>query len=247
MEYTAWAPYYERIRADFGFAPARERASADLLLFLLPESSAADPLAAIAGRLAGRDAIVVGLAPGWGPPPIWTLPQQPRDPALVAADGAAASCLDAGLVPTVITTDLDGPVPSELAANAKGACVVVHAHGDNGDALRRWVPEFQGELLGSWAGPPEPHLLDVGGFTDGDRGAYLAEAAGARRILLWAFDFGNVEAEPSESRGLKGRKLAWAREVLGVLAKQGRSPIFTWRRDGTLLPYDVGNSAASTQ
>ena len=155
----------------------------------------------------------------------------------MAADGATATCLDAGLVPQVIVTDLDGPVPAEIAANRRGSVVVIHAHGDNRPALGEWVPQFPGEVVGSWAGPPRPKLLNVGGFTDGDRAAYLADHLGAERVLLWAFDFAHAAPTDPAAHQLKLAKLSWADRVLGELAHDGRSPLLSWRPDGTFVPY----------
>lgn len=237
MRYERWAPFYDAIRAEFGFPFEREERAADLLEGLLGERGCRDPLARIARRLSGRDAIVVGAAPGAGPPPVWRLPSSTPRPALVAADAAAPVCVGAGLVPDVVVTDLDGPVPGQIAANQQGSLVVVHAHGDNVPELERWVPEFPGELAGSWAGAPRPCLLDVGGFTDGDRAAYLAEAAGARRVLLWGFDFTHVGAERPEEADRKRRKLEWARRLLRELELASAVPILAWSRDGSLMPY----------
>ena len=245
MEYARWAPRYESIRAEFGFPFEREVAAAELLSRLLPVEARSEPLPRLRSRLAGREAIVVGSAPGAGPPPVWRLPATSPAPAILAADGATAECLRAGLVPAIVVTDLDGPVPSEVTANRKGSLVVVHAHGDNGPALERWVPEFPGELAGSWAGPPRDGLLDVGGFTDGDRAAYLAEEVGARRILLWGFDPGAVDEPDPRERELKLRKLRWAVRLLEELARGGRSPLFWWRRDGSLV--QVGSAERSTR
>ncbi|MCI4330482.1 MAG: DUF115 domain-containing protein [Thermoplasmata archaeon] len=247
MDYAAWAPYYERIRLELGFDLARERSSADRLLELLPADAPLDPLGHLQGLVRGRDAIVVGLAPRWGAPPIWVLPAGRTHPVVLAADGAASRCLDAGIVPEIVVTDLDGPVPAEVLANSKGAAVVLHAHGDNLEALDRWAPEFHRNVVGSWAGKPEPRLLDVGGFTDGDRAAFLASALGARRVLLWGFEFANVDEEPPGQRLRKLAKLRWAREVLGVLSRSGAAPLLWWRRDGAIVPYEVGISGASTQ
>ncbi len=247
MRYETWAPQYERLRSDLGFAWDRERASADRLAELLPLPYRADPLARIVPLLRGRDVIVVGLAPGAGPPPLWKLPATDPTPALVAADGAAATCLGAGLVPSVVATDLDGPVPAEIEANRRGSLVLVHAHGDNRPAIDEWVPQFPAALAGSWAGPPREALIDVGGFTDGDRAAYLADHAGARRILLWGFDFEEVEETDPAARERKRAKLRWARELLGFLAANGGSPLFSWRRDGSLVRYPAGNAVASTR
>ena len=188
---------------------------------------------------------MVGLAPGAGPPPVWRLPASGSSATIVAADGAARVCLSASLVPAAITTDLDGPVEAEVEANGRGALVVVHAHGDNVPALERWVPEFPAELAGSWAGPPRGGLLDAGGFTDGDRAAYLAEAVGARRILLWGFDPEVVEEPEADASALKQRKLRWSVRLLEELALEGHSPLFWWRRDGSLV--QLGSAERSTK
>ncbi|MGP8077907.1 MAG: 6-hydroxymethylpterin diphosphokinase MptE-like protein [Thermoplasmata archaeon] len=246
MQYTAWAARYARIQREFGFPFEREVLAAETLERLLRPSEREDPLGRLALRIRDRDAIVVGCAPDGGPPPVWRLPPAYDRPVLIAADGATETCLAAGLVPAVVTTDLDGPVPSEVSSNGRGSLVVVHAHGDNLPALERWVPDFPGELAGSWAGPPRPALLDVGGFTDGDRAAFLAEALGARRILLWAFDFERVETEDPGPRALKLAKLRWARELLAELAGTGRSPILRWERDGSVVPYRTGYDVPPT-
>jgi 2-amino-4-hydroxy-6-hydroxymethyldihydropteridine diphosphokinase len=247
VEYSEWAPFYERIRREFGFPMEREVEAADRLEALLPPTARDDPTSRLRRRLAGRDVVVVGLAPRAGPPPLWRLPAGPREVAVVAADGATAVCLDASVTPAVIATDLDGPVPSEVNANRRGSLVVVHAHGDNIPALSEWVPQFPGELAGSWAGPPRPHLLDPGGFTDGDRAAFLADLGGAERILLWGFEFGAVDETDPPVRARKLAKLAWAERLLGVLARRRSAPTLLWQRDATLVPYGGGRSEESTR
>jgi 2-amino-4-hydroxy-6-hydroxymethyldihydropteridine diphosphokinase len=245
MEYARWASRYEAIRAEFGYPFEREEAALRTLVRLLPDEARQTALERVADRLTERTVVVVGLAPGAGPPPIWTLPRGPIAPAIVAADGAARVCLEAGLTPDVVVTDLDGPVPSELSANAAGSLVVIHAHGDNVPALERWIPEFSGELAGSWAGPPRDGVLDVGGFTDGDRAVLLAEHVGARRILLWGFDFERVD--PSEAEGPKLAKLAWADRLIREVAERSSTPIDVWARDGRRRPYGAAVSGPSTQ
>ncbi len=247
MEYTLWAPQYEMIRRAFGFDFAREEAAARRLSELLPPAARVDPLGRIGRRLAGSDAIVVGRAPRVGPPPIWRLPPSSRPPTLVAADGASAICLEAGLVPDVIVTDLDGPIPSEVTANRKGSFTVVHAHGDNIPQLEEWVGQFSGELAGSWAGPPTDILFDVGGFTDGDRAAYLAGETGATRILLWGFDFRTIDLTDPASRERKRRKLEWADRSLRFLAAHGTCPLLRWDPDGTVSPYPSERVDESTR
>jgi uncharacterized Rossmann fold enzyme len=247
VEYARWAPIYAEIAREFGFDWAAEEASAEALARRLPERARSDPLGELRRRLEGRDAVVVGLAPGLGAPPLARLPRLERPPTILAADGAAARCLAAGLVPDLIATDLDGPVPAEVTANIRGALVVVHAHGDNRPALERWVPEFPGPLAGSWAGPPRAELLDVGGFTDGDRAAYLAEAGGARRIWLFGFDFDRVDGTTDADPERKRAKLRWARIALERLAAESRTPMFWWRPDGTYVQLGAGPYGSSTQ
>jgi len=247
VEYSEWVPRFDRIRAQFGFPFEREVAAADLLDSLLPPSAPERPLDRLRPLLEGRTVVVVGLAPRAGPPPLFRLPPAPMAPALIAADGATATCLDANLVPTVVVTDLDGPVAAEVSANRRGSVVVLHAHGDNRPALEEWVPQFPGEVVGSWAGPPRPRLLNVGGFTDGDRAAYLAEHLGAERILLWAFDFERTAPTDPAAHEVKLEKLTWADRLLGELAHDGRSPLLSWRPDGTLVPYKAVRFEESTR
>ena len=243
MDYAEWAPYYGRIQREFGFSMARERAAADRLRSLLPSEAREAPLERLAPRLRGRDAVIVGLAPRAGAPPLWRGTTGTDPPAIVAADGAARRCLEAGLVPDLVVTDLDGPVASEVTAASRGAAIVVHAHGDNVAALDRWVPEFSGELAGSWAGPPEGGLIDVGGFTDGDRAAFLAQHLGARRVLLWGFEFDRTDEPEGPEQTRKLAKLAWAQRLLALLAA-GPTPVLWWKKDGSLQPYPP---APSTQ
>lgn len=247
MEYAAWAPSYARLRTELGFPFPREEAAARTLARLLPPGRAAAGVEAVGRRLRGQVVVVVGLAPGGGAPPLWRLTPEAPSVRLVAADGATARCLDAGLTPDVVVTDLDGPVPSEVTASARGAIVVVHAHGDNVAALERWVPEFTGPVFGSWAGPPTDDLLDVGGFTDGDRAVFLADHVGAARILLWGFDFARAEEDDPAAQARKLRKLAWARDLLAELAARTATPIERWWPDGRRTRYGTDGTGPATQ
>ena len=54
-----------------------------------------------------------------------------------------------------------------------------------------------------------PGVHNFGGFTDGDRGVFLADAMGAKSIRLVGFDFEhpNPKDRPAET---KKKKLDWA-------------------------------------
>lgn len=246
MEYVEWAPVYRRIAEEYGYSLDRERRVADMLLEQLSPPNRVDPLTRLTPRLAGRSVVVVGAAPSSGAPPIWAIP--PIAPvAVIAADGAAQSCLKGNVVPSVITTDLDGPVEAEVESNARGAFVLLHAHGDNRASIERWAGEFPGEVGGSWAGPPTEALLNVGGFTDGDRAVFLADHVGARSILLFGFDFEDVSAEADSTRRTKRKKLDWARRLVDRVAR-GRTDGVRWLRPGgEIEPYVPAPIGPSTQ
>lgn len=235
MEYARWAPYYLRIAEEFGYSSAREESAAEELRRILPPGAWNDPNHQLRTLIEGRDVVVVGRGGAESAPPLSRLSRDSTPPVLLAADGATELCLGAGLVPTVILTDLDGPVPVEVASNARGSLVLVHAHGDNQPALARWVPEFPASVLGSWSGSPHAPLVNFGGFTDGDRGVYLAEALGARRIYLFGFDFERPAETAGPERAVKQAKLRWARYLIAELARCSPTPMAFLRPDGSQL------------
>ncbi|MDD1734714.1 MAG: DUF115 domain-containing protein, partial [Methanothrix sp.] len=118
--------------------------------------------------------------------------------------------LSRGILPDVVVTDLDGPFPAILQANSQGCLVVVHAHGDNLDALNRYVPQLQ-RIIGTVQCRPLPGLYNFGGFTDGDRCVFLARELGAASIKLIGFDFEDESVTPR-----KRKKLAWARKLIDL-------------------------------
>jgi 2-amino-4-hydroxy-6-hydroxymethyldihydropteridine diphosphokinase len=247
VEYADWAPVYRRIAEEFGFPWELEEIAGRTLRGLLRPEGRLRTVERLRSRIADRTAVIVGLAPGTTVPALSSLGPSTPAPVLIAADGATELCLSAGIVPDIVVTDLDGPVPSEITANSRGAFALIHAHGDNREAMLRWVREFPGATGGSWAGSPGDGLVNFGGFTDGDRAAFLAEELGASQILLAGFDFTRVE-EPDEAvRARKLRKLSWARELLELLVRRGRTPIEMLRPDGTQVPFPVAVEPPSTQ
>ena len=86
-----------------------------------------------------------------------------------------------------------------------------------------------------------PSLLDVGGFTDGERAAYLAEATGATLVLLWGFDFERAEESDAVARDRKLAKLGFARDLA---CSRGRAasdadPHMAARRDSAPVSRQV--------
>jgi 2-amino-4-hydroxy-6-hydroxymethyldihydropteridine diphosphokinase len=241
VDFREWEPEYRRILVELGFdAAADDRSAAllDRLLNPLPRvlrGVGADR--ALRSRLRGRDVLIVGNGPGPVPLPLPSPQLGLGNWAVVAADGATSTCLRQRTLPAVIVSDLDGDVPDEILANRGGALMIAHAHGDNGPALRRWVPQLPGLVIGSCAGPPARGLLNVGGFTDGDRCLFLAEAFGARRAVLSGFDFEDLRAEPEPTRAMKRRKLQVAQRLIRQVSQRGKVPVSIVGRDGRVRPF----------
>jgi len=225
MEFHVWEPVYERILADFGFDSAGDERARDRLA-AMTEPFDLDALP----EFSGATVAVAGAGP--------TLAEEVEAAAgadyVVAASGAATTLRDAGVGVTLAVTDLDG-TPGRLAtASHDGLPVAVHAHGDNVDALERWVPQFAGDrVLPTTQAAPAGPVRNFGGFTDGDRAAFLADAldAAALTFVGWSFD------DPAVT-DLKARKLRWAERLLYWLeTRRGeRFGVLDGRRAGLTLP-----------
>ncbi len=213
MQFSEWEGEYEAILRELRFSREEDERCAHLLRELLAGRSVSPRV--LSRLVRGREVIVVGAGPG----PIPRHLLQARDRLVIAADGATSTCLDEGVLPGLIVTDLDGDMPDEVRANREGSLVLVHAHGDNPEAVRKWVPRLEGRVCGSTAAAPAEGLVNFGGFTDGDRSVFLAEALGAQGITLVGFDFGHVR--PGEGP-TKLRKLRVAERLIGEVAARGK-------------------------
>ncbi|NJE02575.1 6-hydroxymethylpterin diphosphokinase MptE-like protein [Thermococcus sp. MV11] len=228
MRWEDWKPFYERIVREMGYSVEEDRKAAELLRALLLEGDEyilREELAAVVGR----KAYVFGAGPSLE---LALKEFDFSDGTLITADGATTALLDAGLLPDVIVTDLDGRIPDIKLANDKGAFLVVHAHGDNVEKMGVYVPMFS-RILGTCQTEPLDIVYNFGGFTDGDRAAFLAEELGAREIVLVGFDFGDTVGRWSKP-GLreharvwesKRKKFEFAKELLEWLEKNGRAKV----------------------
>ena len=236
LSFAEWEPIYEAVLADLGFDRAADERARDVAYGIVDTSDDADadrnvdsdtdfindadaPLASevvadLETTLGGASVCVVGAAP--------SLARELAafDPASVDAIVAASTAVDvlseAGIDVDCMVTDLDKNVSTAAELSRRGVPVAAHAHGDNIPALRAWLPRFNhaATLVTTQAEPRGP-IRNVGGFTDGDRAAFLADACGANelRFLGWAFDDPAVDA-------LKARKLRWAEHLLYWLERR---------------------------
>jgi 2-amino-4-hydroxy-6-hydroxymethyldihydropteridine diphosphokinase len=204
MNFEEWEPHYREILDYFGFSREDDEASARLLASLLNH----DDLEALEALSRGNDVTVCGNAPCLKS----ELKMIAGSSMVFAADAAADLLSTNGIRPAVVFTDLDGASELLLDMNAAGTIVVVHAHGDNMPLLKHWVPKLSGPVVATTQSNPLPHVHNFGGFTDGDRAVFAADALGAKTITIIGFDLDDTHVDP-----VKRGKLFWARKLLALL------------------------------
>lgn len=210
MDFEAWEPFYLQILEDFGFSRDRDETVArELDACLGGRRTADDELRSI---LEGREVTVAGNGPN-----LAGEVTRARG-VLIAADEATSVVLGKGLRPSIVITDLDGIVQDQVKANDAGTIAVLHGHGDNGPAVRKWAPLFAGRTVATTQARPTGGLRNFGGFTDGDRAVFLADHFGASRIHLVGFDFEHPSPKDDDPR-MKQRKLDWAYILLSSLGR----------------------------
>jgi uncharacterized Rossmann fold enzyme len=217
LRFEVWEDYYKAIVQSMGYDRDRDEVVAHQLGNLLEtRREQLVPLAELRKMLRGQHVFVFGDGPSLADDILGFDFRSVK----VAADGATTKLMDRDILPDIIVTDLDGQVEDQVEANARGAIVVVHAHGDNQDAVHDWVPRFEGRLVGTTQSTPIEHVHNFGGFTDGDRCAFLCDHFGATSVILVAFNFDDTDQEYLRSLGeTKLRKLTWGGMLLSALER----------------------------
>lgn len=162
---------------------------------------------------------------------------------VLAADGATTALLKHEVIPDIVVTDLDGNLDDLLRAHALGSIFVVHAHGDNIPQLKNVVPLLSERVLPTTQTEPFGCLYNFGGFTDGDRAAFLCSSANVKAIVLAGMDLGEEIGPYSKSLSMltskqlmiKRKKLRIARMLLEWLAAKVPFPIYDITTYGTEL------------
>jgi hypothetical protein len=227
MRYEEWRPAYEAVCSDFGFDPAADERARDLLSDLLADEQ---PLGLDEIDLSGTVAVC-----GGAPSLAGDLEAARGADRVVAASIAADVLRDAGIGVDCMVTDLDKNPATARKLTEAGTPVAVHAHGDNIEAVRELVPTFEAAaVLPTTQAEPVGPVVNPGGFTDGDRAAFLADACGADRLVFpgWEFD------DPTVDR-TKARKLLWAERLLRWLEirRDEKFGVLDGRRDRIELPW----------
>ncbi len=215
MDFEEWETYYKQILLEFGFSREEDERSASILSKLLngKDLASQEELKAL---IQEKEVVVVG----GGKNLEQELNRDSSRITVIAADGTTSILLSRGLNPHIIVTDLDGNIEDQNSANRNGAIVAIHAHGDNIEQIKKWTPRFDGKLIGTVQCKPFDALHNFGGFTDGDRGVFLAEHFGAKNIHLIGFDFEKVGDKPNCDIETKLRKLGWAKRLIESLGIQ---------------------------
>jgi uncharacterized Rossmann fold enzyme len=221
MEFHTWEPVYEAILADFGYDRAGDERARDELAELTEPFDLSR-----LSRFAGATVAVAGAGPSLSR----EVAVATRADIVIAASTAADVLADAGVAVDLLVTDLDKNVETARALTADGVPVAAHAHGDNRDLLTEHVPRFDGEhVLPTTQAAPAGPVRNLGGFTDGDRAAFLADHLGAAELRFVGWDFDDPSVGPA-----KAKKLDWAERLLYWLERRRgeRFDVLDGRRDG---------------
>lgn len=226
MELSDWMPWYEKIAHRLGLCREKDQEATDYLSGLFEDKHLSLRQAHVI--VDGRVVIVFGAGPSLAGD-VRNLRQAGllQRCCLISADGATTAVMDVGrLVPDMIATDLDGRVEDQVEASLNGSILVVHAHGDNIPALKRIVSRLGNRNIGSTQVEPRRHVHNFGGFTDGDRAAFLAVELGAKAVVLAGMDFGDMVGEYSKpdarASTMKMTKLHIGLELLSWLSTRTR-------------------------
>jgi len=102
-----------------------------------------------------------------------------------AASTAVDVLVEARVDVDLMVTDLDKNPDTARRLTETGVPVAAHAHGDNVPAVREHVPTFDAaHVLGTTQAEPAGPVRNFGGFTDGDRAAFLADHCGAAELVF---------------------------------------------------------------
>jgi uncharacterized Rossmann fold enzyme len=215
LKLETWLPMYKRICDDFGFDPQEDLRCAQLLGSMLGDKGT--ECLSVVRKKFPESVLVCGGGPGLSE----ELSALTIEGYVVAADSATTVLAEAEIRPSMIVSDLDGIVEDQVELNEEGTVVFVHAHGDNRDAVERYVRDFKGPVVGTCQCVPPAGMYNFGGFTDGDRAACICAELGAKRIHLAGFDFENPSEKIGKDRDIKKRKLRWAKKIIDELVRIG--------------------------
>ena len=233
MRWELWRPWYEEVVRRLNLNKKADEAAAKTLNDFLPKPD----IIKLTNLIKGKECIVLGAGPSLDA----DLEKLERagflKKTLIAADGATSAVLKYRN-PEIIVTDLDGNVDDQLKAWRQGSWLVVHAHGDNIAQVRRTLPKLSERVIGTTQVEPFGKLCNFGGFTDGDRAAFMAHELGASKIYLAGMDLGTKIGKHSGDKDVKRKliKLEICKELLSWLAGELGAGVANLTAKGEEIP-----------
>jgi len=225
MDFETWEPVYGAILRDFGYGRAGDERARDVLYELLADRETLDPQD-IDTDIEGVTVAVAGAGPSLES----DLGVVRSADAVVAASTAADRLLERDVEVNCLVTDLDKHPETVVSLSREDVPVIVHAHGDNVGTVHEVVPRADaGAVVPTTQAAPRSPVRNFGGFTDGDRAAFLADHLGAARLTFPGWDLDDPSVGPE-----KARKLQWAERLLYWLERRrgDRFAVLDGRREG---------------
>jgi len=204
-----WWGFQEEISEQFDFSKDREEVAARLV------SDTKQKISLIKERIEDKDLILLGA----GLKKETIIPNKN----VIVADGALRACLEQGITPSIIVTDLDGYIPDILYASEKGSEIVLHAHGDNMARVFQYILELGPNCITTTY--PSTSSSCWGGFTDGDRALMMTLSLNCNTVKMIGFDYKIIGAYSGDYSPRKLEKLSWANKIVEACRKRSNKII----------------------
>ena len=224
MMISGWKKRYLLILKELGYSQKKDRESAIILDSILKKTNTTGKILKL---IEGKTVFVIGSGPSLSNaiPKLKKLKKSIK----IAADSSLKPLVDNGIIPDIVVTDLDGDENTIKKIAKTKSIFIIHAHGDNIEKLEL-VKKIR-NCIGTTQSNPFNKIQNFGGFTDGDRGVFLANYFGAKKIILFGMDFGNRIGKFSNTkksdRKIKLRKLEFGENLLIWLSTITKSELFT--------------------
>jgi hypothetical protein len=221
---SGWKKRYLLILKELNYSQKKDKESAIILDSILKKTNTAEKILKL---IEGKTVFVIGSGPSLSNaiPRLKKLKKSIK----IAADSSLKPLVDNGIIPDIVVTDLDGDENTIKKIAKTKSIFVIHAHGDNIEKLEL-VKKIR-TCIGTTQSNPFNKIQNFGGFTDGDRGVFLANYFGAKKIILFGMDFGNRIGKFSNTkksdRKIKLKKLEIGENLLIWLSTITKSELFT--------------------
>ena len=224
MMISGWKKRYFSILKELNYSEKKDKESAIILDSILEKNNSTEKIRKL---IQGKTVFVIGSGPSLSIaiPKLKKLKKSIK----IAADSSLKPLIDNGIIPDIIVTDLDGNENAIKKMSKTKSIFVIHAHGDNIEKLQM-VKKIKNSI-GTTQTNPFNKIQNFGGFTDGDRGVFLANHFDAKKIILFGMDFGNQIGKFSNTnrsdREMKLKKLKIGKDLLIWLSTITKSELFT--------------------